>query len=371
MDVVGAGAHPRLVNAESKPENQHYIPKFMLRLFGHGDGHGLIWTHDKPSGVTRVESVNKMAAAPDFYTVNYPDREHDQTLERVFNRFETMAAPVIKSVASLGPGTYALDAPTRDLLAGWLALSRARVPDTVGSTMAMAKFTAAIQTDMLLRNPEEYLTRSRAGGATDSDEELEAQRIGYLREHEERTLLVEPAPETGLAGLGIAVDHVRPVLATMRWDIIRRRRFPFFVLGDQPVTVARPPGLSGFLGAGVATPGVEVYAPLSPTALLVASHESHDGRLHVVAPDDRPFKPSLTVDWGLRPNLTAFVQAPQNVFARSHGDLEAARLALAPEARAFKPGIRVSGIPTEWLRYVPAGMVVERTDSPTDEGNAR
>jgi hypothetical protein len=357
--------HPRGVSATPKPENQHYIPKFMLRLFGHGDGNGLIWTHDKTTGVTSVKSVNKVASGPDFYAVNYPDRERDMALERVFNRFETMAAPVIKSIASLAPGIYPLDPATRDLLAGWLALSKARVPETIDQTLAMAKFAVAVETDMLLRNPEEYRRRSRAKGATASNEELEVERLDNLSAHEDRRLIVEPAPETGLTSLGIAVDQVRPVISGMRWDLLRRRRFPCFVLGDQPVTIGRPPDHPNFLGAGIATTGVEVYAPLSPEALLVATHEPHDGSLHVMAPDDRPPRPSLTADWSLRPNLTAFVSAPQMVFGRSQGDVEAVRLALAPSDRKFQPGIRVSGMPKEWLTYVPEGMVAEGVD-PTD-----
>lgn len=64
----------------------------------------------------------------------------------------------------------------------------------------------------------------------------------------------------------------------------------------------------------------------------MATHEPHDGSLLVVAPDDRLWKPSLTSDWNLRPDLTAFVNAPQMVFGRSQGDIEAARLALALQA---------------------------------------
>ena len=308
--------------------------------------------------------MKKSAAAPDYYAVNYRGRGRDVELEKVFNRLETMAAPLIKALADLPPGVHDFSPDARGLLAGWLALSQARVPSTIDSTMAMAKFGAAVETDMLLRNPERYRERSRAGGATSSDEVLDAQRRKYLREHEERTLIVEPAPETGLTSLGIAVDGIRPILIGMRWDIFRRARFPWFVLGDQPVTIARPPDLSSFLGAGVATPGIEVYAPISPDALLVGTHEPHDGRVRVFAPDGRPHRPSLAHDWSLRANVSAFSTAPRDVFARSQGDLEAVRLALAPEARTSSPKIMVRGMPAEWMRYVPEGMVVEAIDAP-------
>jgi hypothetical protein len=362
--------HARGVSAPPKPENQHYIPQFLLRQFGHGQGHGHVWVCDKATGRVMKRSVKRSASAPDFYAVNYPDRGRDVELEHVFGRLETIAAPLLKALAVLPPGAHDVGTEARGLLAGWLALSHSRVPSTIDSTMAMAKWTVAVETDMLLRNPERYRERARATGDTHSDAEIEAQRLVHLREHEDRNLVVEPAPETGLTALGMAVDHVRPILADMRWDIFRRGRFPWFVLGDQPVTTARPPDLSPLRGAGFATPGVEVYAPLSPEALLVGTHEPHDGSIRVFAPDERPGRPSFAHDWSLRPNLSAFGNAPGEVFGRSAGDLEAIRLSLAPEARTSHPQITVRGMPAEWIRYVPEGMVVETIDPPwTDEGS--
>lgn len=348
-----------------KPENQHYIPQFLLRLFGHGQGHGHVWTCDKATGVIKPRSVRKSASGPDFYAINFPDaRGRDTSLEDAFEILETAAAPFLKVLGSLPPGRHEMGAGERDLLAGWLALSYARVPGTIDTTLAMAKFAVAVQTDMLLRNPVEYRRRSRAGGVTKTDAELEVERLGYLGEHNERTLVIEPAPETGLTSLGHAVEDIRPLFAQMRWDIARRDRFPWFVLGDQPVTIARPLDLSPFRGAGFATPGVEVYAPIAPEALMVGSHEPHDGSITVVAPDQRPHRPSLALDWSLRPNLTAFTHAQREVFGRSQADLEAARLALAPEDRTWVPQMSVSGIPEEWLPFVPAGMVVNDLDAP-------
>ena len=348
-----------------KPENQHYIPQFLLRLFGHGQGHGHIWTADKASGVIKPRSVRQVASGPDFYAINFPDaRGRDTSLEDAFEILETAAAPFLKHLGGLPPGRHEMGPPERELLAGWLALSYARVPGTIDTTLAMAKFGAAVETDMLLRNPDEYRRRWRAAGATESDADIEVRRLIDLRKHSDRTLVVEPAPETGLTGLGHAVSDIKPLLEGMRWDIARRDRFPWFVLGDQPVTIARPPGLSRHLGAGFATPGIEVYAPIAPGALLIGSHEPHDGNITVVTPDQRLRRPSLDADWSLRPNLTAFTHAAREVFGRSQADLEAARLALAPADRTWVPHMGVSGIPTAWLPYVPAGMVVTDLDAP-------
>jgi Protein of unknown function (DUF4238) len=341
-----------------KPENQHYIPQFLLRIFGHGQGRGHVWTCDKATGVIRPRSVRKSAAGPDFYAINFPDgRGRDTSLEDAFEVLENAAAPFLKALDGLPPGRHELGMAERELLAGWLALSHARVPGAIDTDLAMAKFVVAIQTDMLLRNPDEYRSRWRASGSTESDEALEARRLVDLREHEERVLVVEPAPETGLTGLGRAVSHIRPLLAQMRWDLLRRDRFPWFILGDQPVTIARPPDLLPFQGAGFATPGVEIYAPISPEALLVGTHQPHDGSITVAALDRHERPPSLRADWCWRPNLTAFTHAQRDVFGRSQADLEAVRLALAPEDRNWVPRMSITGIPKEWERYRPAGMV--------------
>ena len=72
-----------------------------------------------------------------------------------------MAAPLLRTLASLPPGVHGLPLDARGLLAGWLALAHARVPGTIDSTQAMAKWTVAVETDMLLRVPERYRERSR------------------------------------------------------------------------------------------------------------------------------------------------------------------------------------------------------------------
>ena len=95
----------------------------------------------------------------------------------------------------------------------------------------------------------------------------------------------------------------------------------------------------------------------------MASHQAHDGSITVVAPDEDSNKPSLALDWAMRPNLTAFTHAQREVFGRSQADLEAARVTLAPEDRTWVPQIGVSGIPTQWMPYLPKGMVVEDPDA--------
>ena len=68
-------------------------------------------------------------------------------------------------------------------------------------------------------------------------------------------LTAERAASLKAAGL----EHVQlsfqdSILAKMRWDIFRRGCFPWFVLGDQPVTIAPRPTCRRFVARGSRRP---------------------------------------------------------------------------------------------------------------------
>ena len=98
------------------------------------------------------------------------------------------------------------------------------------------------------------------------------------------------------------------------------------------------------------------HAPLSPVALLMATHAPHDGNLRVLAPDDERRPPSLDHDWNLTANVHA-IGAPHDVFARSQGDLEAVeeRKPTRPVTSADKVVAKLRALPETWARATPDG----------------
>lgn len=188
---------------------------------------------------------------------------------------------------------------------------------------------------------------------TGSEDELERERRQILADIESGTLTFEAPREWGLLGLSIAVDAIRPLLKEMCWRVLRRRAgLPFIAIGDSPVVLGRPDDLPLFLGVGFATPGVEVYVPLSYRFVLVLTHEPHDAQVEVLDVDSLPRQSSLTPVWTAMVNAQTFLAADRYVFGHSQADLEFTRVSLPRDLRTRRPKAAASGLPDEWKRYL-------------------
>jgi hypothetical protein len=139
----------------------------------------------------------------------------------------------------------------------------------------------------------------------------------------------------------------------MCWRVLHRRAgLPFIAIGDAAVVLGRPEHLPSFLGVGFATPGVEVYVPLSYRSLLVLTHEPHDAQVEVLDADSLPKQGSFVPVWTAIVNAQTLLAADRYVFGHSQADLEFTRLSLARELRMRRPKAAASGLPDEWKRYL-------------------
>lgn len=355
----------RDIEKRAVPErNHHYLPQFHLRQFALSRRDGRVWTYDKQSDQMRPRSVRQVASEPGYYTVHYPERGPDDSLEDLFGFIESAAAPPIKQLAELSPGTHPINATARDLVAGYMAILWSRGPVQRAKVRGMAQLGRLVELDMDLRDPKRFRKRARRHKMRGSNDEIEVQRKTYLADIETGKLTFEAPPEWGLMGLGPAIDDIRPLLTQMRWRVVRRRRFPGLVIGDAPVVLIEPDNSSPFRGVGFATPGVEVCLPLSQQAVLVLTHEPSANEVEVLDPDALPSRPSLNPDWVVELNAKEFMFSDRYVFAHCQGDLEATRLMLEPEQRAWRPKTQVSGLPAEWQRYLDDSFEIKEWGRP-------
>lgn len=331
----------------------HYIPQFHLRQFGHGDGNGRIWVYDKTSDEIFRRSVKSVAGERGYYSVRDPQRGTHDDLERLFSKLESNVAPLVKRLDKLPPGRYPVSFWARDALAGYIALLHERGPRARAWIQGMRQLIELAHLDMDLRDEDRFRRRARAGGMKGTDGELERERQQILADIESGTLTFEGPPEWGLFGLSIAVDAIRPLLKEMCWRVLHRRAgLPFIAVGDTPVVLGRPDDLPPFLSVGFATPGVEVYVPLSYRSLLVLTHEPHDAQVEVLDVDSLPKQWAFTPVWTAMVNAQTVLAADRFVFGHSQGDLEFTRLALPRDLRMRRPKAAVSGLPQEWNRYL-------------------
>lgn len=332
----------------------HYVPQFHLRQFGHADGNGRIWTYDKETDAISRRSVKAVASEINYYRIRDGAGGHSDDLEGFFSYIESAAAPLIRRLARLDAGDHHLHPVHRDTLAGYLALLHVRGPTERRKTLAMGEFLARAQVDMLLRNRDAFRAHARKLGDKSGDEALEKHRTRMLADLESGRIVLEGPEEWGLIGIGTAVEHVRPLLTSMKWRILRRRRLPFVVIGDAPVSLMAPAGHPPLLGVGFASAEVEVGLPLSPDALLVMTHEPDARDIEVIDLDGHPLLPrSLRPSWATVMNAYSMLRASRYVFGRSQADLEFTRISLSDEQRRSEPKVAVMNIPPEWRYLMP------------------
>ena len=332
------------------PRRHHYVPQSHLRRFGHGPGRGLFWAYDKTLDRVVRAKVKGSAQELDYNAVASPTGLNYE-IEGMFARLEGEAKPIIDRLLALPAGAHPLAPHDRADLSLYIALQHARAPATRAHSDAVAALGGAAQLDMRLSDAEGFRVWARRAGWSNSDADIEHRRHKLLASLRSGEIGVQPPVGYGLImTLSASLNALAPRLFAMSWHIFRRGRFPWLVVGDNPVTKMAPTGLPANAQQGFATPGIEVMVPFSPTELLGLQDVPGDEFIRVHEPD-RNAHPSLAHEWNAAANATAWMSAHRRVYGRSQADLEAVRLSLEPTDRTSRPHLTVANLPHEWKAY--------------------
>jgi len=310
----------------------------------------MLHRYDKRTGAVARVSVARAAKVKDIYTLPAETGHAADALELMFAAQERIIAPVIRGLRSLtDPGRYRLDPALRDGLAGYVAMLHVRAPTYRDVANRLISWFGSIELDVQLNNPSRFANIVRASGWQGTDEELEAYRLSELEAFRSGRLFVEAPPISSMADLRLAIDQLRPILIDRRWVVIRRDRWPYLVIGDQPVTLLGPSGELGQIGFAVE--GNEVLIPLASDCLLAMTSGQHSRNIEVVAPD-RGRGDGLEAPWWHQANVAAWRTSGRFVFARCQADLDAAARALHPDLRqAVLPGPSYRRGEPAWAGY--------------------
>ena len=310
----------------------------------------MLYRYDKQTGVVARVSVARAAVVRDIYTLPAPTGHAADALESMFAAQERIIAPIIRRLRSLtDPGHYGLDPVLRDGLAGYVAMLHIRSPTYRDVANRRISWFGSIELDMQLNDPSRFARIVRASGWQGTDGELEAYRLNELEAFRSGRLFVEAPPISSMADLRLAIDQLRPVLIDRRWVVMRRDRWPYLVLGDQPVTLLGPSGELGEIGFAVE--GNEILIPLGSECLLAMTSGPHSRNVEVVTPDQARAD-GLEVPWWHQANGAAWRTSGRFVFARCQADLDAVGRALHPDLRqAILPGPSYRGGDPDWAAY--------------------
>ncbi len=279
----------------------------------------------------------------DLYTVVDPGGAATDELEQAFGPIETNAARVLRRLAELPPGPLDASDEEHVFLGAYVALEYSRLPDMLEQVREMSDYLESAQMDMLYGSAEHYRDYHRHRGSTATDEELEVERREGLELLRSGAWRVPGGREAPLSSIGIGLQAIGPIVASMYWTIIVRSRAPWFVLGDTPVTLYNERS-TRHMPPGFGLEGTEVHMPISPTHafLATATHTPIANRVVELTGDETAT--GMTVE--------AWAYSVDAVYGHSEEAIEAAREATPPALRPYQG--RISSIrsgPSDWDRY--------------------
>ena len=223
---------------------QHYVPKFMLRRFSSG-GRELVHAFDKHQDKIFAFSTSKkskvgVAAERAIYDFNF--QGVPLTLEPALSSLETKAAEVTARVIA----------------------AQALPPAWREEKAILANFMAV------------QLVRTKATMATLDD--LSSRMEGFFRAEGAPEEFFQPDPLVGskenarkahyAALITNASRDWAPLLLQKVWHLIKTTDDTPFFMGDHPVVRFNDPNAEGRGKLGLASIGVQLYFPLSPTLAL-------------------------------------------------------------------------------------------------------
>ena len=317
----------------NRARKHHYIPEFHLAQFI-GEPFRRFHVYDKKWGKFSIRPVATSATAEDYYLLPGATVDERLTLERQFALLEDRVAPLLKWLSWCEPGAVGLSDEDRDAIAGYMAILHARVPAYRSPALARAAAMARDPEYLGLADPTAFRVEFRALGFSGTDEQAEATRLKWLANFEAGRIAVTPLAQMSLLALTPAVEKVRPILFSRRWELLRTGEWPGLVIGDQPVTLLSSQGLAG--SAGFANQGVQVMMPLSPRTALYVTDAPRERLLEVKG---QPTTPSLKEPWWATLNRIAWLTSSRYVFARRRGDLQATELLIDPADRRRDIGV--------------------------------
>lgn len=223
---------------------QHYVPKFMLRRFSSG-GRELVYAFDKHLDKIFAFSTSKKSkvgvvaerAIYDFEFQGVP-----LTLEPALSSLETKAAEVTARVIAdqvLPPAWH----EEKAILASFMAVQLVRTK----ATMAIFDHLSSRMEGFLRAEgaPEEFFQPDPFVGGKEN-----ARKAHYA------TLITNASRDWA------------PLLLKKVWHLIKTTEEAPFFMGDHPVVRFNDPNAEGRGKLGLASIGVQLYFPLSPTLAL-------------------------------------------------------------------------------------------------------
>lgn len=225
-----------MTQTDGRKENQHSVPKMLLRNFAITPGADTAKVHvlDKSNSRTFVSNIRNVAAAFDFYVTEMAGRVVNA--ERVLSELEGRAAGVMSKMMA-NRSITCLTPEDREWWAIFCAVQFMR-------TQTVRDRFTAIHVGM----------------------EAHIRRMGF---DPNQVMGFKPAtPEMikamTIQMLGRAINEFPAILMRKKWFLMEATSGGSFLISDHPVVLHNDKTFGPYGNLGLAVPGIQIYLPLSP-----------------------------------------------------------------------------------------------------------
>jgi len=230
------------MRTDGKTELQHYVPRLLLRRHAvdptASKGSERVWCYDKSTDKVFQPNIKGIASGKGFYELERD--EGTWSLEASLTDLETKVSPILERINT----KRALSGITKEdrfTLSAFLAVQFVR-------TQAARDYIQTLNRTVL--------------------SELIAKGIGPDQFEGMRELSDDEIKEMFLQTLSDAPANFAPHFFSKHWYLTSSRTNDPFYLGDHPVVLENPFNKSSYGAMGLASPGICIYLPLSPTLCL-------------------------------------------------------------------------------------------------------
>lgn len=219
-------------------EQQHYVPKLLLRNFSSGKKHK-IWVYDKSNGNRFHTNIKNVAAENGFYNIEVG--EELLSFEPGLGQLESKASKVIKDIVR-SKSIKSLDEHAVAILAMFLAVQFVRTKEH------------RLRYEHL---GESVKRKFKKMGASEAD-------------IEEITKSGSDLPVDKLVGFKaiVGANKFVPYFINKIWVLFETSNKNPFYISDNPVTMHNELDHGPYGNIGLAVRGVEIYLPISTTLCL-------------------------------------------------------------------------------------------------------
>ncbi len=225
-------------------ENQHYVPQFLLKHFARGKKKNKVWVFDKHADKAFQTSVRNIASEKGFYELEAPgDGDNKETRGAIESHFSKMEQKAHKAIRKLIQSEKLNNLSSSEL--DWII------------AFVATQYLRTKQFRNILINFSEALT-----------EKLRALGQGAEKIKGFKSLNDNSTKAESLFFSAKNIHEIVNIISNKNVLLLKTRNIDPFYISDNPVILHNDNDLRPYGNLGLASPGIQIYIPLSHKLIL-------------------------------------------------------------------------------------------------------